>query len=908
MISKAGMKKLLKNLIPFLMVFAMLVGCATDDRPFSLVDDANEPPPEGSDGSGSTPPGVEGCVVNFNGTVQIKISADAPGGDAIEKLDAQPLNLDPVPFLVDGNNMTLLGDTFPTFIMTTVSDSADLRISGIAGSSATGTYDPATGSVDIPGFKLSLEILNKGTTTNLVPGFDPIDNIDLTTGSVTANGNLNPINEEGSPLNSSDMSITLVAGVTLPNSFPTLSLLDDKIAGGALTATFEGAFDQLPENCTEGGGGTTPPGGAGGPEGLKISVNDAAVSEIDFGSTLVLVTSLDGQTILNCEDASNRGIVTQNVTLSNSGTGDRKIQLLKPIDTDNDEKDPLCSGSSEFVRGTIQTHGSATCNTVDVGGKDFVIDECTIPEGSENMLSFPLMYVPFNYVAPPVNGGGAGDGDGDGDGDTGEEPSGPTAVVDTGSLLIEYDDGKSFALPLKGVTEPDTSDSLSVSKVNDGTVSQKEIPSGGLLKIALDAPSSFDQNFVIKNASGDTWENVTVTLAEPAEGETSAFTVIPPTDTTVGPQADSDNPGTLGFGLTFNPEGGSQSFEDSLTITLNKSGSSAVVEMVYKVQGTVGIDPILGNYQLKIDFMTALINNSLQSQPVESLDFRDFTDQAPQAQIVTFNSLNEEEFNPVDLLPNIFDLLNSTVSERRQALRILNAQASGLVPGDDSTKCNEPSNINQAYPAGQDTGGGKQDCAYFYFDLTVDDGVQGLYDEETGNIIMPNVKLRIQNPYHDDVGGVWAPSNPSNSNTILDTEMELSLSTKVLDKKEDEVTGLSLVPDSRISRSKLNIDKSKKKDSLLGEDCVDPDPVASLEHPHFKCYLTADGKYLQGRPLALRQGETNIYDVILVGVGHFNPNTLSGEEGTPVFLSDSDMYLVIQARLCPEGVDCDFTP
>ena len=141
---------------------------------------------------------------------------------------------------------------------------------------------------------------------------------------------------------------------------------------------------------------------------------------------------------------------------------------------------------------------------------------------------------------------------------------------------------------------------------------------------------------------------------------------------------------------------------------------------------------------------------------------------------------------------------------------------------------------------------------------------------------------------------------------ILDTLLNLSLTTKTLDKLTDEITGLPLVSDGRIGRSDLNLERTVVKEELFGEDCVDPDPIQSLEHPHLKCYLTPSGKHLQGTPVSLRAGETDIFDVVLVGIGKFNSNTLPNEEDIPVFMNNNNIYLVIQARLCPEGVDCKF--
>jgi len=108
--------------------------------------------------------------------------------------------LQPIPIKSDGTTLTMSGDTFPQIILTTVNDTVDLRISGVPGTSASGTYDPATGAIQINDFQFNLEILNKGTTTPFVDGKELLTGVDFTTGSVTANGNNNPITETGAPV------------------------------------------------------------------------------------------------------------------------------------------------------------------------------------------------------------------------------------------------------------------------------------------------------------------------------------------------------------------------------------------------------------------------------------------------------------------------------------------------------------------------------------------------------------------------------------------------------------------------------------------------------------------------------------------------------------------------------------
>jgi len=598
---------------------------------------------------------------------------------------------------------------------------------------------------------------------------------------------------------------------------------------------------------------------------------------LDFGSTLVLVTTDHGHTILDCTEASNRGSVTKMITLSSNGSAEHTFHLGEPADTDSDTKDPLCSGNSEFVRGSISVTGGATCETVTVAGKQYLSGDCKLPAGKPDAkISFPMMYIPFNFTPPAGSSTPAAT-------PPATPAATPTATTpdDTGQFSIDYDSGKTFALQLKGKAEPDSRDSLSISKVKDNVPSKKQVRNKGLVKIALQNsdPKPFTQNFVVNNTSGDTWQNLAITVEEGP-----AFTIVAPTATTVGPGT-TDAPGTTGFGITYNPTGPKSVDQGTLVIKLNKTGSTAETELRFSLQGTVGVDPVLGNYKLHIDFLTAFIDNALQTKPVESLDFRQFPDQAPQPQELNFQAQNDAEVQPTDIIPIDFDPLNSTTAQRRTSLRIFNAQGSGLVPGNDSSMCHEPDNIHQAYQTG--------DCAYFYFNIGTGDNSEGVYDEETGNLTVPNLKLRIQNPYHGNVGGVWPPSAPPDSN-ILDTLMDVSLTTEVVDKVKDG--DLVLVPDTRISRSQLNI---LPKAANQGSDC----PTDPALHPHFKCYITSDGKYVQGKPLTLRPNSDNVYDVVLVAVGQFNSRQV--EPDVPVFMDGSKIYLAIQGRMCPDGSTCE---
>ncbi len=861
-----------------------LQACSGSDKPFTIVDDT--PPSDGgaNPGGSNPPPGAEGCTVNFNGKMQLQVSS---AGQA-PIIGSRFIDIPAIPIKVDGNNLTMAGADFPRF-KAFIGDNppADLWIHGDSSNNASGTYDPASGKIEINDFKFLVDVKVVGADTDLGPPLTQIPTVKLTTDagqSASGNGNPASITVDGAALNKSDRSVTMVAVVTLPATLGGLAPIDEKLGGGALTAVFQGALDQLPESCVDGGGSTPTPGtGGSGPSDFAISDGtNANVGTVDFGATLALVKSSGGKTILDCTEASNRGLKSVMITLTNKASGERKLKIGQPADSDVDTKDPLCSGSSEFVRGSVSVSGGATCETVTVGGKQFMTGECTLPESADAKIQFPLMYVPYNFVATSGSSPEATPA-----ATPGATP-GPTASVpqDTGALVIEYDDGKSFSLSLKGKTEPDSRDALSISKVKEGVVSKKNIRNGQLVKIALldTDPKPFTQEMAIKNTSADLWQNITVEVEEPETG-TSAFAVQNLAATNLA-GGSTEAPATVKFNLVYTPSAAGAD-QGKLIVKLVKAGSDAVTELKFDIAGSVGAEPVLGNYELRIDFLTAFMDNALQTKPTESLDFRQFPAQAPPPQTLIFSPVNEEELEPIEILPLDFDPVAATKVERLSALRIFNAQGSGLVPGDDESMCHEPDNINKPYVTG--------DCAFFYFSIGVSEDSQGFYDDETGHMTIPSLKLRVRNPYHGPVGGgVWPASAPGVN--ILDTTLDMSLTTQVIDKIHDG--DLTLVPDSRVSQSQLNILNNKPANQ--GEPCPE-DPAV---HPHFKCYVTSDGKYMTGKPLRVRPGSDGVYDVVVVGVTQFNPKSV--ESDIPVFMDNNTrMYLAIQGRLCKEGVSCE---
>ncbi len=849
-----------------LALLLLTLSCGRGDGPLSVLPEA---PPVGP----AVPPGgpAGGCFVQFKSLMQLKVSAN-PAGDPLEVLDANPVDLAPIPIQVEGSKLSLKGDTFPEIILTRLSEQADLRIKGAPGVTGTGSYNPDTGEIKIEGFKFTLEILTKGTTERFLDGESILDNIQFVTGSVTATGNLNPITESGAPLNKDDRTLALAVGLSLPKNFAQLSVLDSMIGGGALTARFEGVLDLLPENCGSGSPGSFPGGGVEQPAGLKVSIQDqAGIGEIDFGTSAVVLKTEGESKVIDCLEASNRQIVSRTVTIANVGTEAKTIVFSQPQDTDYDRKSPLCGGKNEFVRGTITEKEGADCKTLKVGGKDFLVGECTLPPGNNASISFPLMYLPFNYLDP-----GAGN---------------PT-ISDLGFFSFNHGAEKPFSIQLKGGTIPDFRDVFSVSKVVAGVVSKKEIRNKGTLKVQLDTSDPFSQTLVLKNSGGDDWENLSFTL-----DKGTVFSIEPPTVNRL-PAAEGGEAGKTDWKLKFTP-GGDAVNNDTLTIRMVQVGSvtpetPAGVEsrIVLNLLGTVGIPRLSGEILMQFDYLTALMDHIALDRPTESIDYRHATEIAPEPIRLIFHDTDHEDIKKVELIAPVADILDPSLSvrDRERVLRVFTSRASigkngeRLTSGDGSDKCYEADSITIPYQGG--------DCSYFYHNIISSD--MGIYDDETGHMSIPNIVLRMQNPYHADIIGKWPASNPNaNPDYLFDANLNMTFTTHIIDRDTIEEGGesIDLLPDDRISPAELVV-KSKP----LGDPC--PEGIFDGAEPNFKCFLSTGDRYLEGKAVTLKPNQIRDYDLVLVGVAQF-PSLIADPE-LPWFIGEnggSKFFIAILGRL-----------
>jgi len=870
--------------IGILFILVFLLQCEGGPEPIVLQDDPVEEG-EGIPDGGDPGSEIEGCLLQFQAQIQLKASANPPGASGpFEILDAEPFPIGkPIPIIVDGNRLTLEGDSFPDIFFRPDETPADIKIKAVPGSRSTGVYDPASGEIQFEDFAFSVEIVQKGSDQVFIPGEKALPLVDMSTGTHTANGNLNSISDTGQPLNSEDRTLVMVAGMTLPNDFAPLTPLNTIIGGGALIARFEGVLDQLPQDCEEGKGGFAETEILPGIQ-LKIE-NQIAVDKIDFGNSDVVLKRISERLELDCSKAEFRQLLRRRVTLTNTGSETRNLRLKQPKDRDGELSSPLCGSAREFHRGPVLTKGQAQCDTFQVGGKKFSGGDCELPAGVNNSISFNLWYLPFNYQEPGPEG----------------EP-----VVDRGVFTIETGNGEAYSLALLGRSIPAVGDVFSIAKVGEGESLGKKITNEGLLKIPLAdlKAAPFTQELLLINDGPDDWEIVGMELEKEAH-----FSVTLPSQSQL-PHAEEASSGVLPFSLVFEP-GLLNLYRDHLTIRLlqpgsvspaNPDGIRARVEI--DLLGTVGIPPITGKWKLHFDFFTAMIDHVALSAPIESNDFRQRPDLAVAPLNLEFKDTETIGIQHVVLNFKNIDIMDPSLTpeDRKKVLRIFTARASRhkdgqpFAPGDNVDQCDEPQNINQPYQSGN--------CSYFYW--TLQNSETGYYDDETGHLTLPSLKMRMLNPYHADIFGIWPESNPfTNPDYILDVPLEISFTTHLLDQRileEGEAPPLLLVPDERILESELDV-----HDKRLGKDC--PEGYLEGVHPRLKCYLSSDDKFLEGRVASLRPSYNNQYLVNLVGVTHLPPGTTDPD--IPWFLGDdggSLLYIAIQGRLCPEDSPCLFEP
>jgi len=258
---------------------SLFSGCGAD-APFTLV----EPKPPTNPGGNVPPPGGNkgGCLINFTSTALLK--AQGGGDTGIAESDPQSLPAIPIRFSFNGDQATatMSPDDFPSNVVISLKG-IPLTVRQKAGPDASGSFNPADGSLNIDGITFAI--------TSDLADFDLVG-LNLTTGEHEQEGAFGNLTIEGSPL-ASDKHIKLVGGVKIPaGAIPGFPDFDE----AAMVVSFDGSFDNVPDaaNCSgSAASGVIVKEVATDKDGHPIEVSLAANNTLNMGSVFVAQAGTD---------------------------------------------------------------------------------------------------------------------------------------------------------------------------------------------------------------------------------------------------------------------------------------------------------------------------------------------------------------------------------------------------------------------------------------------------------------------------------------------------------------------------------------------------------------------------------------------------------------------------------------
>jgi hypothetical protein len=232
-----------QGLTGILLALILLGGCGGADTPFSLVDNNPSNNGQGLGGGGNTGGGSggQGCAVQFTSTLILKAQV-APGSsdsaDATGLITSEPKELPPMTLHLNGDQISMNGDDFqPVEILL---GTQNVTVRQKAGTTATGTYSDEDGSISLD--DVEFEITS--------PLEIPLPAFTFTTESTgDIHGNFGNLSAQGARLDKTTKRVTLVGGFQI-DSFPL-----PEFVGAAVTVSFEGEVDTIPDlaHCTGGG-------------------------------------------------------------------------------------------------------------------------------------------------------------------------------------------------------------------------------------------------------------------------------------------------------------------------------------------------------------------------------------------------------------------------------------------------------------------------------------------------------------------------------------------------------------------------------------------------------------------------------------------------------------------------------
>lgn len=984
-----------------------LSSCGGADIPYIASLPSNSNPKTGGVQNPGTGSNLQGCAIPFNSDLVL----ETKGGGDLGEIKSDPRKVNPIPLRFAASQVALYAQEFPTIDLVIEGAPAAMRIQQKEGSSGQGTYDSASGKIEIGNVIFVVTLLDKDSLNPM--GLAPIEMppLSLTTDSVNQSGKFGGIQKQGIALDASSKKVTLVGGLEIPNSFPS-----DDLKGASLVVSFEGTLADLPSsgNCSgafsngvqfknvvttangeiekeisnntlgfdrvyvpQAGIDVASPGdsrffstrklrvknttevaiqanlqstenfkispqgnlniaaGAAkdfqiefsakfqsnyseqavplsrevssslsfGSASLKlagdvrrasselvvIGTEENSASTVDLGLVPAAVLGSGANTKLDCRNIPGKKIpiVSRKVTLENRGI--RPLQILKinpPQDHLPQVKDPFCGGyPHEFIRIALAKEGNAQCKTFHQNGKDYITDECQLPD-SNGRVTFKVLYWPVNASSIV-------------------QAQNATPISDTASMTLASDDprfdkskGKEdFKLNLSAGVSPDQSDVLRMQKEG----SSVQVTNGGNIRIniANSNDSSISQKLILLNHLDQPLNNVQMSAEDAAHFEVLQ-NPVPPVQVPATPNG-AQEPGKAEFVVKFTKTPGMSQGDLPTRLKVKftpQSGSENIFEV--NLIGSVNHQVLTGDVRMKIDFISSFFDtNLLKSSPIDSEDFRTgkfeafrpgdlemvFAEVPGQEEIrhVTMKyKLGVDPYNP-NLLQSILDL---SPSDRKSLLRVYSTRLSGYPGGvedanhDGIPDCIESADISQAFQPSR--------CSFFYYIFGTRPGQDGIYNDETGELFFPDVKLRLLNPYHATVLDY-------HSNLPTNTELRASIATLTFDGLT--AGGLPLVPDPRLNNADIAMPDEIAKNLLASADHQCPPgwlPWDASKKPAIGCFVKQSSPYyLRGFPARpLPEGG---YSVVLSMVSKIN--SAGPPDNVPSFMANGRMWVALLGRL-----------
>ncbi len=519
------------------------------------------------------------------------------------------------------------------------------------------------------------------------------------------------------------------------------------------------------------------------PELVVTGTEENARSTIDFKNVPAKVVGTGPNTRLQCNAQTVPSYLSHKLTIENRGIRPLQItKITRPKDAVDQNPDPGCvSGyGGEFIRLKPEGDGGATCQQFMVNGRSYTTDNCNLPAGT-GKLSFKVVYFPVNAssLANAQNG---------------------TPQQDAATLDIENNDPAyantqhKYTLNLTAAVSADRSDAMSLSRAigtNPASLSDsnKVIRQDGLTRINIPNASDADvtQYFYLRNYSTDVLNIRSISV----EGENAAnFEVL--TTPSVVPSGD---PGKAVFGIKFTKHDLTHAAA-KLKVTFRSGTVQADNIFNITLNGTVNRPPLSGRMHIRAlaynvlvgnstagvvnseDYRTRMgrvLNQSIQPGPI-TVDFQTLGEGSDSnvKKVVVEPALGDEAHRILPSNENLLEDLNRLgPADRAKLFRFYSTRATradGADVHDQSTGdivCHEPVSTQGAFNTG--------DCGYFYYIFAQKDGKPGYYDDESGELIMPDLDLKMLLPYHGDIGAQY----PTNTLSVM--ELHGSMTTLAID-------------------------------------------------------------------------------------------------------------------------------